>query len=51
MSVLLHTGAEHPNLLWIGIVAIFTFITGAGAGIYFLRQKLQAASGVESADA
>lgn len=51
MSVILHTGIEHPNLLWIVLTAILTFTVGAGAGIYFLRRKLGFTSDADAADA
>jgi|GEM_PF-5644240 len=51
MNVILHTGVEHPNLLWIVLTAILTFTVGAGAGIYFLRRKRGFASEADAADA
>jgi len=51
MSVILHTGIEHPNLLWIVLTAILTFTVGAGTGIYFLRRKLGFTSDPDAADA
>ncbi|GAA0517747.1 hypothetical protein SAMN04488066_12810 [Halorubrum aquaticum] len=42
MEILLHTGHEHPELLWIAVSAVASFVLGVGVGAYGL--------GVDSAD-
>jgi hypothetical protein len=37
MQVLLHTGVEHPNTLWIAVAAVLSFVLGVGAGAYGRR--------------
>ena len=39
MDFILHAGAEHPNLAWIVIAAILSFIAGAGVGAYATLRK------------
>lgn len=34
LEIALHTGTEHPNLVWILIPSILTFVTGVGIGHY-----------------
>lgn len=34
MELLLHSGIEHPNTLWIAITAVVTFALGIGVGAY-----------------
>lgn len=34
LETLLHTGADHPNLLWILIPSFLSFLTGLGFGIH-----------------
>ena len=34
LEIALHTGTEHPNLVWILIPAMLTFIVGIGIGHY-----------------
>lgn len=34
MEMLLHSGVEHPNTLWIAVTAILTFALGVGVGVY-----------------
>lgn len=36
MEILLHSGLEHPNTLWIAVSAVVAFVLGAGAGAYRL---------------
>lgn len=50
MSVILHTGVGHPNLLWIVATAILSFVVGTGAGVYFLQKKLRSASDPDPAN-
>lgn len=33
LEIVLHTGTEHPNLLWIFIPSILSFLTGLGFGV------------------
>ncbi|SEQ70035.1 hypothetical protein [Natrinema salaciae] len=33
-DVVLHTGASHPNLLWIVVPAVLSFIAGLGVVAY-----------------
>jgi len=32
MEMLLHSGIEHPNTLWIAVAAVVTFVLGVGVG-------------------
>ena len=32
IDTLLHTGAEHPSLLWVLLPAFLTFVAGLGLG-------------------
>ncbi|WP_170094331.1 hypothetical protein [Halomicrobium mukohataei] len=41
MSVPLHIGLEHPNLIWIVATAIISFAVGTGFGAFKLQPKLQ----------
>ncbi|WP_179233927.1 hypothetical protein [Halorubrum halodurans] len=34
MEILLHTGHEHPELLWIAVSAVVSFALGVGVGAY-----------------
>ena len=34
MEILLHTGHEHPELLWIAVSAVAAFALGVGVGAY-----------------
>ncbi|GAB7009833.1 hypothetical protein [Halorubrum trueperi] len=34
MEILLHSGLEHPNTLWIAVSAIVAFVFGVVAGAY-----------------
>lgn len=34
VDVILHTGAEHPNLLWILAAGFLSFLTGLGLNMY-----------------
>ncbi|WP_198530013.1 hypothetical protein [Halorubrum aethiopicum] len=34
MEILLHTGHEHPELLWIAVSAVASFALGVGVGAY-----------------
>ncbi|WP_281195989.1 hypothetical protein [Halorubrum sp. F4] len=36
MEILLHTGHEHPELLWIAVSAVASFVLGVGVGAYGL---------------
>lgn len=36
MEILLHTGHEHPELLWIAVSAVASFTIGVGVGAYGL---------------
>ncbi|MHC3436793.1 hypothetical protein ACYJ1Y_01545 [Natrialbaceae archaeon A-gly3] len=38
-DVLLHTGTEHPNLLWIVVPSLLSFLAGVGIGSYSGRLK------------
>lgn len=31
MEILLHSGLEHPNTLWIAVAAVVAFVLGVGA--------------------
>lgn len=41
MDVILHTGVEHPNLLWIIAAAVISFAAGTGFGAYLLKPRLR----------
>jgi hypothetical protein len=34
VEILLHTGHEHPELLWIAVSAVVSFALGVGVGAY-----------------
>lgn len=34
MSLPIHLGIEHPNLVWLGIVAFLAFVAGLGVNLY-----------------
>jgi hypothetical protein len=34
MEILLHSGLEHPNTLWIAVSAVVAFALGAGVSVY-----------------
>lgn len=34
MEILLHSGIEHPNTLWIAVTAVISFVLGVGVGSY-----------------
>ncbi|NUB90769.1 hypothetical protein HTZ84_14010 [Haloterrigena sp. SYSU A558-1] len=34
LDIALHTGTEHPDLLWILVPSLLTFISGLGLGAY-----------------
>jgi len=48
MEVLLHSGIEHPNALWIAIAAVAAFVLGVGVGAY--GDTLRKLLGAEPAD-
>ncbi|WP_202593903.1 hypothetical protein [Halorubrum halophilum] len=37
MEILLHSGLEHPNTLWIAIAAVVSFALGAVSATYSRR--------------
>jgi uncharacterized protein YdaL len=37
MEILLHSGLEHPNTLWIAIAAVASFVLGVVAATYGRR--------------
>jgi len=42
MEILLHSGIEHPNTLWIAVTAVIAFTFGVGLGAYSraIRRRL-----------
>ncbi|WP_186311046.1 hypothetical protein [Halorubrum depositum] len=36
MEILLHSGLEHPNTLWIAVSAVVAFMLGVSVGAYRL---------------
>jgi len=34
MEILLHTGLEHPNTLWIAVAAVVSFLLGVVSATY-----------------
>ena len=38
-DVLLHTGTEHPNLVWILVPSLLSFAAGLGLGAYSDRLR------------
>jgi hypothetical protein len=38
LDTLLHTGLDHPNLLWIVVPALATFAAGLGLGLRSRRE-------------
>lgn len=39
MVVPVHIGFEHPNLIWLVVVGILTFIAGLGVNLYHSTNK------------
>ena len=37
MEILLHSGLEHPNVLWIAVAAVLSFVLGVAAVTYGRR--------------
>lgn len=38
-EALLHTGHSHPNLVWIIVASILSFVLGTGAGVHITRLR------------
>ena len=38
-DVILHTGTEHPNLVWILVPSLLSFAAGLGLGAYSERLR------------
>ncbi len=38
-DVLIHTGSEHPDLLWVLLPAFITFVLGIGIGLFTRRRS------------
>lgn len=38
-DVLIHTGSEHPDLLWVLLPAFITFVLGIGVGLFTRRRS------------
>lgn len=38
-DVLIHTGSEHPDLLWVVLPAFITFVLGIGVGLFTRRRS------------
>ncbi|WP_276254595.1 hypothetical protein [Halomontanus rarus] len=38
-DVLIHTGSEHPDLLWVLLPAFVTFVLGIGVGLFTRRRS------------
>ncbi|MCU4744738.1 hypothetical protein OB955_18230 [Halobacteria archaeon AArc-m2/3/4] len=47
-DVLIHTGAEHPNLVWVLLPAFITFVLGIGVGVFATRQRSESESATEA---
>lgn len=41
MAIPLHLGIDHPNLVWIGIAAVLSFIAGMGVNLYRSMREQQ----------
>lgn len=39
-DLVLHTGLEHPNLLWIVVASSLSFLAGLGVGGYLKRTRI-----------
>lgn len=39
LETVLHTGAEHPNLVWVVLAGVFSFIAGLGIGSFSDRVR------------
>jgi len=50
MNALLHTGVEHPELLWILAAAVVSFAVGITVGGYFLDSESEPAGGPDEAE-
>lgn len=51
MDALLHTGTEHPDLIWIVAAAIVSFVAGTGLGAYLLKPRLESDTDSEATTA
>jgi hypothetical protein len=50
VNTLLHTGVEHPDLLWILAAAVVSFAIGITVGGYFLHAESETAPGPDEAE-
>ncbi|MDZ5812312.1 hypothetical protein U4E84_13265 [Halorubrum sp. AD140] len=41
MEILLHSGLDHPNTLWIAVAAVVAFALGVGVGAF--RPRIESA--------
>ncbi len=40
-SIVLHTGAEHPDLLWIVVPALLSFLAGLVIGVFAYADRVR----------
>ncbi|WP_226481458.1 hypothetical protein [Natrinema amylolyticum] len=50
LDTLLHTGAQHPDLLWILVPSFLSFVAGLGIASYSDRLREQTSSGRPASD-
>jgi hypothetical protein len=50
VNTLLHTGVEHPDLLWILAAAVLAFAIGITVGGYVLETESEPAAGPDEAE-
>lgn len=50
LDVALHTGIEHPNLLWIVVASILSLGTGLFLGLRADREEQKATEAVETTE-
>ncbi|AGB30134.1 hypothetical protein NP511_11235 [Natrinema thermotolerans] len=41
-DVVLHTGTEHPDLLWIVVPALLSFVAGLAIGLFAYADRIRA---------
>ena len=49
LNLVLHVGTEHPNLVWVLVPALITFVMGIGVGMVSSRRRSEATSQTDPA--
>ncbi|WP_222919735.1 hypothetical protein [Natrinema sp. SYSU A 869] len=50
LNTLLHTGAQHPDLLWILVPSFLSFVAGLGVASYSDRLRERTSPGQPASD-